>query len=75
MAFLYYWTSETVPGLHAFTPTGSADELPEEQAPWIPGRPVSLDQPWTHPAPRDEIEAGIKSKGYFLWTETPKPRR
>jgi len=75
MAFVYYWTSETVHGLHAFTSTSSADALPEEDAPWIPGRPIPLDRQWTHPAPREEVEAGIRSIGHFLWREMPPARR
>jgi hypothetical protein len=74
MAFVYYWTSEIVPGLHAFTRTSSAEYLPEEHAPWIPGRPISLDQPWTRAVPLDEVEAGIESNGYFLWQEAPPIR-
>ncbi len=74
MAFVYYWTSETASGLHAFTPTSSAENLPEEYAPWIPGRPIPLDQPWTHPAPREDVEHAIRAQGYFLWPE-PQPRR
>ena len=74
MAFVYYWTSEATPGLHAFTPTSSADRLPEEHAPWIPGQPIPLDRPWPHSAPRDEVLAGIRSEGFLLWWE-PRTRR
>lgn len=59
----------------ALSMSEAGDNLPADGAPWQPIGQFDLeaDDPWIK-APRADVEAALKGRGFFLWSiSVPKP--
>lgn len=66
MSVLHYFTSASVPDLHAFTADQAGGTLPPEQGPWRLVATVDPQEGWTKAAEISTVEAGVRANGFAL---------
>lgn len=67
MALYYYFRSENVHGVFAFTDERSGSPLPPEYRPWTRVHEFEGDAVWKHAASKGAVMVGVAENGFWLW--------